>query len=325
MPGPSGFPVRVRALTATLVLLSALAWSRDAAAQQRGDHIAGFNGLQAGTQAPPGIYAGYLLWVYPTDTIKDGNGDRIGNGDGGLTSSLNGALVQWVLNFQIAGGHVGGTLGLPWIRNRIQANALDIDTGLAFTDTILTPVSVGWHKPRTDYLASYTLYLPTGRFEPGGTDNAGLGMLGQELSFGVTQHFDARKSWHAAGILGYEWHTKKKDLDLRVGQIMTIEGGFGKTFYKKVNNPVPLITNIGVVGYGQFKVTEDSGSDRNPIFEGQKDRVFGLGPEVNVYIPQARLAIVGRVIPEFGARLRTQGTTIVLTVAYTAKSLVAAP
>jgi hypothetical protein len=39
-------------------------------AQYKGDDIPGFLGLQSGTQAPPGLYVGNVVWVYPTDTIK---------------------------------------------------------------------------------------------------------------------------------------------------------------------------------------------------------------------------------------------------------------
>jgi hypothetical protein len=45
------------------------------------------------------------------------------------------------------------------------------------------------------------------------------------------------------------------------------------------------------------------------------------GPEVNVFIPEAKLSVVARVIPEFGARVRTQGLAFSLTVVYAAKSL----
>jgi len=46
-------------------------------AQFKDDDIPGFAGLQSGSQAPPGIYIGSLAWVYPTDTIKDNNGNSI--------------------------------------------------------------------------------------------------------------------------------------------------------------------------------------------------------------------------------------------------------
>ena len=51
-----------------------------------------------------------------------------------------------------------------------------------------------------------------------------------------------------------------------------MEGGFGKTF--------PSLTSVGVVGYAQWKVTEDTGNDIPLILRAPKDRIFALGPEV---------------------------------------------
>jgi len=53
---------------------------------------------------------------------------------------------------------------------------------------------------------------------------------------------------------------------------------------------------------------------------GFKDRVFALGPEFNIYIPKPRLTFLVRYEPEFGARVRTQGQTIIVSVAWVAKS-----
>lgn len=283
---------------ASLVVVLTLALPVAARAQFKGLRIPGSAGLQAGTQAPPGIYVGNLFYAYPTDTLKDDNGDRLGTGLTDLTVMLDGIFVSWVTNYEIAGGTLGGAVGLPWMKSLIERNALDVDSGWGYTDSIFTRLQVGWHRPRYDMLAGYTLYLPTGKYEPGGTDNSGFGMVAQELAFAATGFFDEKRTWHGAGSVAHEWHSEKKDTDIRVGQIMTIEGGFGRTFYKKVNNPIPLITNIGVVAYRQFKVTDDSGSNVPAVLAGQKDRVYGIGPEVNVFIPQARLTIIGWVIPE---------------------------
>jgi hypothetical protein len=102
----------------------------------------------------------------------------------------------------------------------------------------------------------------------------------------------------------------------------TVEGGVGKTFYKKVSGPIPMVMNLGVAGYAQFKVTGDSGSDIPPILRGVKDRIFGLGPEFNIYIPKPRLTLLARYEPEFAARNRTQGQTIVFSIVWVAKSLI---
>src|SRR5277367_4282154 len=84
-------------------------------AQYKGDHLPGFLGLESGTQAPPGIYAGYLLWVYPTSTVKDNNGNQI-NQRGSLTSTLDGVLVSWVGNYKMLGANYGATVVIPFIK-----------------------------------------------------------------------------------------------------------------------------------------------------------------------------------------------------------------
>jgi len=81
------------------------------------------------------------------------------------------------------------------------------------------------------------------------------------------------------------------------------------------------------VYYGQFKVTSDRGSGPlgSALVAGVKDRVFGVGVEANIFLPKARLLLGARVVPEFGARNRTQGLTVMITLGYQAKLLVRAP
>jgi hypothetical protein len=83
-----------------------------------------------------------------------------------------------------------------------------------------------------------------------------------------------------------------------------------------------MIMNLGAAGYAQFKVTGDSGSDIPTPLQGFKDRIFALGPEFNIFIPKPRLSFLVRYEPEFGARNRTEGQTIVFSIAWVAKSLV---
>jgi hypothetical protein len=83
-------------------------------AQYKGDHIPGFLGLESGAQAPPGIYVGDLLWVYPTNTVKDNNGDQV-NQRGSLISTLDGALISFVSNYRVLGANYGATIVIPFI------------------------------------------------------------------------------------------------------------------------------------------------------------------------------------------------------------------
>jgi hypothetical protein len=289
-------------------------------AQYKGDHIPGFAGLESGSQAPPGLYLGDIVWVYPTSTVKDNAGDSV-HLPGSLTSTAEIILVSVVTNYKLFGANVGASVGLPFIKNRIQLNSLDVSTGFAYTDMFVN-AALGWHLKRADITAGYNLYIPTGRFSSGGTDNTGLGIWGNEFTIGSTVYLDQKKTWNAAADFGLEFHTDKSGTNINVGDLGTVEGGFGKTLYKKVNGPVPMIMNLGVAGYAQFKVTGDSGSDIPPILRGVKDRVFALGPEFNIYIPKPRLTLLARYEPEFGARNRTQGQTIVFSIVWVAKSLI---
>ncbi len=87
------------------------------------------------------------------------------------------------------------------------------------------------------------------------------------------------------------------------------------------------ITNVGIVYYAQFKVTGDTGTGpiADELLAGDKDRVFGVGAEINVFLPKSKLLLGARLVPEFGARNRIQGITFLLTVGYQAKSLVRIP
>jgi hypothetical protein len=178
-----------------LILVFLLAPSRSHA-QFKGDDIPGFAGLQSGSQAPPGLYIGSLAWVYPTDTIKDNNGNSVAL-PGSLTSTAEIILVSVVTPYKLFGGNVGATAGFPFIKNRIQSDSLDVNTGFAYTD-MFVGATLGWHFKRADVTAGYNLYIPTGKFSQGGNDNTGLGMWGNEFTVGTTVYLDEKKLWNAA-------------------------------------------------------------------------------------------------------------------------------
>ena len=289
-------------------------------AQYRGDHIPGFVGLESGSQPPPGLYVGNIVWVYPTDTVKDDHGNNISL-LASITSIAPVIVVNLATNKKLFGANIGVNGAIPFIENRIQLNSLAANSGLAYTDMSVGGL-LGWNLKRADITAGYNLYIPTGSFTQGATDNSGLGMWGNEFTVGSTVYLDQKKLWNAAANFGFEFHTDKKGTNIHVGDMGTIEGGLGRTFYEKVKGPIPIIMNVGAAGYTQFKITGDRGSDIPPILRGFKDRVFALGPEFNIFIPGPRLTFLARYEPEFGARNRTQGHAVVFSIVWVAKSLV---
>jgi hypothetical protein len=89
--------------------------------------------MKSGTQAPPGLYVGNVVFVYPTDAIKDNRGNDI-TLPGQLTTTANIILVNIVGNQKLLGGNIGASVAFPWIKNRLQANSFDVDTGFGYTD-----------------------------------------------------------------------------------------------------------------------------------------------------------------------------------------------
>ncbi len=316
---------------AALIFWSMLAigLAREADAQLKGHYIAGFTGLQNGSQAPPGINLLLPVYFYTTDDIKNDDGESVGDNLPRINVSFVGLGVAWVTNAKILGANLGGSVvPIDFIKSRIEGASVDVPGEFQFTDISVQPLQLGWHTKRADFVVGYSLFLPTGKWEVGGDDNTGLGMWSNDFQAGTTLHLDDKHQWSFSTLGTYEIHSDKEDTDLKVGDILTVEGGLGRSFYKikmMGETPVPtLITNVGLVYYGQFKVTEDSGPLLTPLLEGRKDRVFGAGVEGSVIIPKAGLVFGLRVEPEFGARNRTQGWTFVLTAAYQLKSLVKA-
>ena len=289
-------------------------------AQYKGDHIPGFTGLESGTQPPPGLYVGTMVWVYPTDTVKDNNGKSF-TLPAGITSTAPIIFVNVVPSFKLLGGNLGASIAFPFIDNRIQFNSLDLNSGLAYTD-MFAGLNLGWHLKREDITAGYNLYMPTGTYSPGGKENSGLGMWSNEFLLGSTYYLDQKKMWNAAATFSFEFNGTKKGSNIRPGDLGTVEGGLGRTFYKKVSGPIPMIMNLGAAAYAQWKITNDSGSQIPPALLGYKDRVFAVGPEFNIYIPGPRLTLLARYEPEFGARVRSQGQTILFSIVWVARSFV---
>ena len=116
----------------------------------------------------------------------------------------------------------------------------------------------------------------------------------------------------------------RKTPTVNVGQILTLQGGLGKSFLGG-----GLI--IGGAYYAQWKLTEDQlaefelpgGSDFDVDVPG-KHRVFAFGPDVTLPIASRSklFALVNiRYLWESGAQLKTQGDTLVVTATFPVPSV----
>lgn len=287
-------------------------------AQLKGGNILGDLGLNAGTQGPASINVFLPVYYYTAGKYAIDNDASI-NTD--LNTFLTGLGVTGVTNVKILGGNWGfNSILIPFASNRVEGNMVSMKSSLAFTDIYLQPIQLGWHTKSADFTAGYGMFIPTGKYTLGG-ENSGLGMFINEFSAATTLFLDQKKSFSFASSFAYEIHGKKKDTDIKTGDILSIEGGLAKTIYKPVEgSPVPKIFNAGIIYYMQFKVTEDDIPVGNLDFGGDKDHIFGAGLEGNVFFPKTRLMVDARWVTEFGAKNRFQGNTFFLNFIYMIKS-----
>ena len=308
-----------------LVLLLAV----PAQAQLNGSHTLGDFGVQSGTQPQPGFYAALFYLRYDTDTIKNADGDTVRvspSAPGSIGVAAIAPLAWYVSKAKVLGANYGAMVVLPVANASIEAPAFAISENVdtSVSDLLVRPVDLGWHTPRADIAAGFQLYAPTGRYERGGSDNIGKGMWTYEPFVGTTVYFDEKRTVSLATTAYWELHGNKKDTDVKVGQILTLQGGVGKSFLGG-----GLI--LGAAYYAQWKLTEDQLADFVFPAGGQLDvnipgkhQVFGFGPDVTLPVASKSklFALVNiRYLWEAGAQLKTEGQTLVVNATFPVPSV----
>jgi hypothetical protein len=258
-----------------------------------------------------------LIYVYSTDTVKTGDGSRL-PGDANLTSTAYAGGFSVVTTKKILGGFYGFSMLFPAaVNNRIQGTEIDANPGPGLTDSGVVPISLGWHFKRADAIASYTIYLPTGQFSPGASDNTGFGMWGHEPSFGTTVNLTKSRQYHASTVANLTFSTKKRNTETQVGTAMNLEGGVGGDFRSGR-------VTAGVVYYTEWKLTGDTIDGLPGILVQGKNKVLALGPEVSFALERHH-SLYGFLKVNYQwetyARVTTQGSELTVLATFLLKPL----
>jgi hypothetical protein len=303
--------------TATRVgaLVVLLGVAAPAAAQLNTQHVKGSVGLKAGSQAPPGGYViAPLLYFYNTDTVRNRDGEEFPV-SADITAALFAAGYMHVTTKEVLGGHYGFSVLLAGANNRIQGTEIDSNPGAGITDSVVNPLTIGWHFKRGDAQVQYNIFVPTGRYTDGASNNTGFGMWGQEVMAGGTAYLTENRQYHAATAVSFDFQSKKEDSETKVGNAMNFEGGVGGDFLKGG-------LTVGLAYYASFKITEDEIEGLPPIFVRGKNKTFGLGPEVTLALVRKDTVygfLTARYFWETYARTTTQGKAFLLTATFLTK------
>jgi hypothetical protein len=320
-------PTTIPGLVQLAALIAVLSAAVPAQAQLSGENLLGDMGVKSGTQPEPGFYVSHIYYRYFTDTITGPNGERLvldPSGQGSQTVHAAVPLALYVSDKKLFGANIAMMAVMPFANGSLEAPGLGLSerASTGASDLYVMPMQLGWRFKRADAIAGVAFFAPTGRHAAGASDNLGKGMWSYEVSGGATVYLDEARSISIATTGYWETHTKKEgqvqigDMtvsDVKVGQLLTLEGGVGKSFLHGA-------ASIGVAYYAQFKLTADqmtmSGALPPQTASLDRQRVWGVGPEVTVPIATSSrlLALVNvRYLWETGARVKTQGQSLLVT------------
>jgi hypothetical protein len=289
----------VRVLFITLGLMGILIGSGFAG--ETGHYVNGVEGIKCGSVPPPGLYYRMYNVFYNADTLTDNDGNELQvNFDVSIYAMVN--RLIWVTEKKFLGADFFMDIVIPLIYTDIEIGALGVaDDEFGLGDINIEPFGLSWHAPRYDAAFGLSFYLPTGDYNQTKPASPGKDMWTGMLTLGGTYYLDNEKTWSASILGRYEIHSEKSDTNITPGNDFHFEWGIGKTLAK--------VWDVGLTGYCQWQVTDDSGSGSS----SDKDRVYAVGPEVSLFYPLAKLFISLRSQWEFEAKDRSEGNCTTLT------------
>jgi hypothetical protein len=292
-----------RWLTACVLVIA-----RVAAAQDFGHKVNGTLGLHAGDRAEPGIGVGAQVVDYRANQFKDRNGDTIPVS--GELSALA-VLIGGEAAVKFGGTCVSVAAAVPVAHVTLSIDRPETNVDLfGLGDVYVQPIQLGWRWQHLDLITGYAFYVPTGATEPGGRGGTGQGQWSHQFDLGGTVFFDATGRIRLSALLSYNLYQRKRSIDFTRGDSIQMQGGAGM----KVFGPV----EVGIAGFALWQIRDDRGSDVPPLIRGARDRVFGLGPEVDVVIAPANVALSLRYEHDFAVQSHPEGHIFVFAVTWLA-------
>jgi hypothetical protein len=290
-------PLRVRAALIAPVALC-IAAEPGRAQQQLGTKVMGGLGIDAGTQGPPGFFVLDRALQFTANKVRGRNGEVLPIQGLDIRVRANALGVAYTFATRTAAYLTAGA-AVPVARVSINSdNPVAAVDRWGLGDLFVQPVKAGWRNARSDIVAGYSFFAPTGKFEPGG-GSVGRGFWTHQLSLGGAMYADTTRTSRASALMSYELNQRMRGIDITRGNLLTIQGGAGANIFKAFV--------AGVAGYALWQVGDDRGADLPPALIGVRTRSFGLGPEIGVVIPSLRLRGEFRYEWDFGVRARPQG------------------
>jgi hypothetical protein len=300
----------MRSLKVLTLVPMALIWAAPVEAQQLGHKVLGSLGMFAGSQPDSGLYVVSQFASYGAGELFDRAGHPIPVGlDLAAWSNPVGFQVTFKLPWHSMYMNISAAAPIAQVNLQTNQPEASVDE-FGFGDVYVQPIKVGWKMTRTDIVAGYSFYAPTGLYVPRASGSVGHGQWTHEFSLGGMVYFDRAKTWSVSALTSYDLNQRKEGIDITRGDTYQFQGGAGKTFRppgKTVQN-----VNIGVAGYGLWQVRDDRGADLPAALRGARDLDFGVGPELGSTLAPIRSQITVRYCRDIAVKSRPLGHILIV-------------
>ena len=169
-----------------------------------------------------------------------------------------------------------------------EENQSTVGGGGGFADSYFQPATLGWHLKRADIMAAYAFFAPTGRFTAGASNNTGSGHWTNAPTAGETFYLTKNKGTAFSAYEMYEFHTTQQGTNIHPGQTFDLD--YSLTQILPLQKDMHTLLQVGVVGYGQWQTSNNSGPGVDPQHPGHY-RVNGIGGAANVILPVRKVAV----------------------------------
>jgi len=287
------------------IVACALIWLAQTQAQVRGVYPAGMSATNSGVTPESGFTYSNLLAIYSRTQLRGPQGEVLATGSQSVVMDLN-SLV-WVSKKTFLGGaKFSMSATLPVADNSLASDLTGpISGGDGFADSYYQPLILGWGKERVAMRAAYGFLAPTGSFKVGSDNNLGSGYWTQALSSGQTFYLTKNKATSVSAFQMYEFHSTQEGTKIHPGQDFDLDYSLMQI--------VPLRSGmhlqVGLVGYGQWQITDKSGPTITAAQAKAHYKVNALGVGSNLNLPM-RINIGFKYFQEFSNRSTFQGHSI---------------
>jgi len=258
----------------------------------------GAEGLKGAELPPPGFYVRDYNYFYYADTVV------------GLPAKMDlfvycqAVKPVWISEYKILGAYWGMDAIIPFTYKNITGQ-LGSAGQFNLGDVYASPLLLSWHLKQFDFAAAYGIWAPSGNFDAStplrDLASPGDGYWTHMITFGGVWYPDEKKTWAVSLLNRYEISTEQDHTDITPGNMYSLEWSLSKTVIHNVD--------VGLVGYYQQEVTQDSGTGAATALA----HVVAVGPEVSVFWQSIGLFSSLRYEYEVNAKDRPQGQAVVLT------------